>query len=203
MCGWCYGFSNVIHKIYQKFNETFDFEIISGGMIIGEREGPIGEIADYIIKAIPDLEKRTGVLMGEFYKAKIKNRSLYCSSYKPSKALEVCKNLKPEKAFEFKLLMQEKHFKDGDDLTSDNIYIEIARKCSINTNQFISLLNSDTFKTKAVSNFQKTRDWGVSSFPTLLIEHNGQLYSLAQGYVDYEPLEELFNQIEESIKKGE
>ena len=32
-CGWCYGFSPVIKALYEKYNDQFEFETISGGMI--------------------------------------------------------------------------------------------------------------------------------------------------------------------------
>ncbi len=42
------GFSPVIKKIYEEYREKIDFNILSGGMVIGEREGLIGDFADYI-----------------------------------------------------------------------------------------------------------------------------------------------------------
>lgn len=33
-CGWCYGFSRVIKKIYEEYKDQLDFEVLSGGMIL-------------------------------------------------------------------------------------------------------------------------------------------------------------------------
>ncbi|MBZ9686939.1 hypothetical protein G9F72_011440 [Clostridium estertheticum] len=38
MCGWCYGFSDVITKIHEKHKDKYDFEIIPGGMWMGDME---------------------------------------------------------------------------------------------------------------------------------------------------------------------
>ncbi len=48
LCGWCYGFSPVISKIHKEYKDSLEFEVISGGMILGDRIGPIGEVASYI-----------------------------------------------------------------------------------------------------------------------------------------------------------
>ena len=65
LCGWCYGFSPVIKQVFEKYQAQFDFEVISGGMILGERQGPIGEVAAYIKGAYKTVEDTTGVKFGE------------------------------------------------------------------------------------------------------------------------------------------
>ena len=37
MCGWCYGFSDVITKIQEKYKEVYDFSILPGGMWVGDK----------------------------------------------------------------------------------------------------------------------------------------------------------------------
>lgn len=49
LCGWCYGFSPIIKQFYKKHKNHFDsIQVVSGGMIRGERIGAIGEVAPYI-----------------------------------------------------------------------------------------------------------------------------------------------------------
>ncbi|MFW5762224.1 MAG: DsbA family protein, partial [Cyclobacteriaceae bacterium] len=65
LCGWCYGFSPVMEKIHQQYQQDFQFEVISGGMITGERIGPVGEVAPYIKQAYKLVENTTGVKFGD------------------------------------------------------------------------------------------------------------------------------------------
>jgi hypothetical protein len=61
LCGWCYGFSPVMQQLQEKYAGKLEFEVLSGGMIMGLRAGPIGEVAAYIEKAYPDVESETCV----------------------------------------------------------------------------------------------------------------------------------------------
>jgi putative protein-disulfide isomerase len=48
LCGWCYGFSPVMQKTAEVYQDQFEFQVVSGGMISGSRIGPIGTVAPYI-----------------------------------------------------------------------------------------------------------------------------------------------------------
>jgi len=64
-CGWCYGFSPVIKKIYQNYQGLIDFEVISGGLFIGDRTGLINDVAPHIkAGAYKQVEAMTGVKFG-------------------------------------------------------------------------------------------------------------------------------------------
>src|SRR6476469_261652 len=92
LCGWCYGFSPVIKKVFEVYKDEADFEVISGGMVIGEREGfPDEQTSKYILGAIPRVEEMTGVKFSDGYKQKLADRTMYQSSLKPSVALAVYK----------------------------------------------------------------------------------------------------------------
>lgn len=45
LCGWCYGFSPVLHQFQEKYKGDVTIEVISGGMITGKKIGPIGKVA--------------------------------------------------------------------------------------------------------------------------------------------------------------
>ena len=45
LCGWCYGFSPVMVKLNDNYKENVKFVVISGGMVVGDRIGPLGEKA--------------------------------------------------------------------------------------------------------------------------------------------------------------
>ena len=64
-CGWCYGFSPVIRRIFEEYRQSIDFEVLSGGMILPETPQPIGVMAGYIRTAYKTVEERTGIRFGE------------------------------------------------------------------------------------------------------------------------------------------
>jgi putative protein-disulfide isomerase len=60
-CGWCYGFSKVIKKIYSEYKNKLEFEVLSGGMILPEEPVAIGATAKYIEGAYKRVEEITGI----------------------------------------------------------------------------------------------------------------------------------------------
>ena len=68
-CGWCYGFSPVMKKIAEEYKSQLEFEVLSGGMIIGEQVKHISKIASYIQSAYKRVEELTGIKFGEDFMA--------------------------------------------------------------------------------------------------------------------------------------
>ncbi|MEY4661231.1 MAG: hypothetical protein RLZZ42_1183, partial [Bacteroidota bacterium] len=75
-CGWCYGFSPVIKNLWQRYNQAFDFETLSGGMIPENATRHISAIAPYIRDAYKTVEETTGVKFGEDFLWHIRNPDL-------------------------------------------------------------------------------------------------------------------------------
>lgn len=48
LCGWCYGYTVVMESIYSKYRGKVDFNVVRGGLALGEREGFKNDVALYI-----------------------------------------------------------------------------------------------------------------------------------------------------------
>lgn len=195
MCGWCYGFSGVIKKAEIQFKDSIDFEIKSGGMVVGEREGPIGDFADYILSAYGRVESYSGVKFGNAYIEQLKDKSLYTSSVLPSIALEVVKGIDSSKAILFASEMQKQHFYFGANLSDTASYKKILIELSISEKEFIEGLNSETYKVKAFQEFQASKELGVSGYPAVLAVIEGKYYSVANGFLPEKEFFELMEKV--------
>ncbi len=196
MCGWCFGFSEVIKKAAHEYDTTFYFDVLSGGMVVGEREGPIGDFADYILSAYPRLEKLTGVKFGQAYLNQLKTKSIYSSSVIPSIAMEVCKALDNKKAIPFASALQAAYYVEGLDLREDSVYISLAKQFDFEPEQFLQMLKSEEMKTRAFNSFKHVSTLGVNGYPAVLAIKNGKWYALANGYTDYDSLTAAFEQFQ-------
>ena len=68
LCGWCYGFSPVVSKLQETYKNKIDFEVISGGLFLGNRVGTVNDVAPYIkAGAYKSVESRTGVKFGKSF----------------------------------------------------------------------------------------------------------------------------------------
>ncbi|MFN4082128.1 MAG: DsbA family protein [Bacteroidia bacterium] len=195
MCGWCFGFSKVIEDLEKNYKSEFEFEIISGGMVIGDREGPIGDFADYILGVYKRLEETCSVSFGQPYLNQLKSKNLWSGSTKPTIAIEAFKLFEPDKAIAFAKLVQHAYFVDGKDLRDENVYVEIASNFNVNKQEYIKALNSEDMRKAANDGFQLSANFGVTSYPCVILVWKEKYYMVAKGYTPYNNLVETVNKV--------
>jgi putative protein-disulfide isomerase len=200
LCGWCYGFSPVIKQIAEEGKDSLEVEAITGGMMTGEREGPLGHFSSYILGAIPRVEEYTGVKFGEGYKKMIADSNHFSSSVKPCIAVNVAKMLKPEIGVAFASEIQQIHFAEGYDLNVDDTYKVLAERFGLNGEEFLKAMKEDKNKVLTEQEFARTQRFGVSGFPCLVAERNGQYYLVSSGFRKKEEVLEVLKNLEEEKK---
>lgn len=196
LCGWCFGFSGVINRLSAEYQNDFDFTVVSGGMMLGEREGLLApSMAQYILQTIPRLEEHTGVVFGDHYKQQVAEGCLYQSSMKPSVALSVFKSYFPFKSIAFASAMQQAQFVAGRSLEDDVTYLELVRPYNIPAAEFIAKLNGSEFRSAAEADFEFTRQLGVNGFPAVIARIGEKYYSVSSGYQPFEQLSAVFERL--------
>jgi putative protein-disulfide isomerase len=193
-CGWCYGFSPVIKKIWLEYKDRLAFEVLSGGMIITEAPVPISSTAGYIEKAYKRVEELTGIEFGKDYLWHIFNpdkSDWYPSSEKPAIALVILKEYQPENAVAFAGDLQYALHYEGRDLTDDEAYRHLIEGYGFSADDFFQKLHSEEYKEKAYYEFALCKQLQVSGYPQVLLQvSDSKFYLLAQGNTTYEELKE-------------
>ena len=188
-CGWCYGFSPVIRRIYEEYRHLLAFETLSGGMILPEEPQPIGVMAGYIQKAYKTVEERTGIRFGEDWLWHIfhpEESDWYPSSEKPAIAMCVFKDYYPDDTIVFAGDLQYALHVEGRDLTDDEAYRHLLEKYKIPATDFYAKLHDPAYKEKAYYEFALMRQLKVTGFPTVFLQvSDSKFYLLARGYTDY------------------
>jgi putative protein-disulfide isomerase len=195
LCGWCYAFGYALAEAMDRFRDQCEFHVLLGGMVIGDREGPIGTKAHYILEALPRLEQTTGVVMGEAYKKLLREGDHWSSSLLPSKAAVAFRLLMPDRAMAFLHAVQHAHFQDAMDLNDPLVYAPIAAKCGVDEELFSHLLAEDRLTALAEEDFGMVRSWGISGFPSLAAEVGTRFYGLAHGYRTANELTQLIEAV--------
>lgn len=201
-CGWCYGFSPVIKRIYEEYNDKLDFDVLSGGMILPEQPRHFGPMAKYIQSAYKRVEELTGTKFGEDFLWHVfhpDETDWFPSSEMPAIALCIFKEYQPDKAVLMAADLQYALNYEGRDLTDKEAYRHLLAKYDIPENEFYAKLKSDEYKQKAYYEFALIKQLRVTGFPTLFIQANeSKFYLLTQGYSDYETMQtRLGNVLEE------
>ncbi len=199
-CGWCYGFSKVIVQIEQEYNDRFDFDVLSGGMVLPEQPRHFAPMAKYIQGAYSQVEELTGVKFGEDFLWHVfhpEETDWHPSSEMPAIALCIFKEYHPDKAVQIAGDLQYALNYEGRDLTDKEAYRHLLPKYSIPEEEFYTKLKSEAYKEKAYHEFALVKGLKITGFPCVLLQAGEtKFYLLAQGYTDYETLKARMNKIE-------
>ena len=191
-CGWCYGFSEVMKKIYSEYKNKLEFEVLSGGMILPEDPVSIGATAKYIESAYQRVEEVTGVKFGEDYLWHIKHpdqSDWFPDSEKPAIALCIFKDYFPDQQVSFAADLQYALHFEGRDLTDDEAYRLLLNKYNIPAEEFFEKMDDEEYKEQAYYEFELCRQLEVTGFPAVFIQlSETKFHMIAKGYTDYETL---------------
>ncbi|HVS94952.1 MAG TPA: DsbA family protein [Puia sp.] len=202
-CGWCYGFSPVMRKVFEEYRTVLAFEVLSGGMILPETPQPIGVMAGYIRQAYKVVEESTGIRFGADWLWHIfhpDESDWFPSSEKPAIALCVFKDYFPDEAVLFAGDMQYALHEEGRDLTDDEAYRHLLERYGIPASEFYGKLHDPAYKEKAYGEFALVRHLQVTGFPTAFLQVSGsKLYQVARGYTDHATLK---NNIDRALRES-
>lgn len=186
LCGWCYGFSPVMQQLYEEHNDDYAFEVIAGGMITGERIGPIGEVAPYIKEAYKEVEHRTGVKFGKaFLENVLEEGNTVFTSIPPSIALALFKRERPEEAVLFATRVQKAIYYEGMPPGDWSAYGPLVEEFGLDGAAFVASMQSEEGAVLAEADFQRAQAFGVSGFPTVIVQQGDEYFLIARGYTDF------------------
>ena len=197
MCGWCYSFSDVITKIQEKYKDTYDFDILPGGMWTGDNVKTMNSrLGDYIKSHNERIEELTGKHFGEgFNKNILGSTDIVLDSLPGAKALVLIQRLKKDVAFNFLKKMQEAFFVEGKDMNRLEVYTEIAETFDIPRDKFEKEFLSDALTQETFEYFNKANSMDVASFPTVVAVKDNKKIIISQGYSSFEDLDREISSI--------
>lgn len=185
LCGWCFGFSPTVRQLYDATRRRARWEVLSGGMVLGDRVGPIGRLADFLRHALPRVEGTTGVHFGEAFTTEVLDRgTLVLSSMEPSRALQAVKALDPERAMVFAAAVQSALYEHGRDVTSMAVLGDVAESVGI-VGFELEYLKTQTYEA-TLAEFQRVSEWRVTGFPTLLGVEGPDVRVFSRGWAPFE-----------------
>jgi putative protein-disulfide isomerase len=187
LCGWCFGFSPVMQKVADAYPDV-PIEVISGGLMLGDRVGPIGEVAPYVKTAYKDVENRTGVQFGEaFIKGGLADGTLRLNSLPPAIAMVIFKEQFPQKAIQFAHALHHIIYVNGHSSEDYLSMSKYAADLGFDKELFLERLHVESYEDLAKQDFMHAQQLQATGFPQLIAQaSDGQLYLVARGYTSLE-----------------
>ena len=194
-CGWCYGFDKIFTKFYENHSYV-EIEIISGGLFFGDNSKKIKEYG-YFQEGNKKISEMYDVEFGEEYSKVLEEGEMILNSVHPAIAMDVVKEFIPNsKLLNFAYDIQCKFFIEGKSLSEVKTYVELYDKYEIDSSDFalkltIAFKNSNPIH----PDFIKTLDLGIETYPTAVLEKDGEFYDLRGYATEPEDIEIHYNLI--------
>jgi putative protein-disulfide isomerase len=202
-CGWCYGFSPVIKRIWEEYQHEFDFQVLSGGMIRPESPRHIRIIAPYIQTGYKQVEERTGVTFGQDFLWHIFNpeeSDWYPDSLKPAIAMAIFREYLPLLQVPFACDLQYALNYEGRDLCDDEAYRHLLDKYQIPALEFYERIKDERYRDLALYDFSLVQQLRVTGFPTMFLQvSDNKLYQVSRGWLDYESVRSTIESIKHEV----
>lgn len=192
LCGWSYGFSPVVDQLHAATRRRADWDVVSGGMVLGERRVPIGRVHDFLREFLPRVESTTGVRFGEGFNTRIlEPGTAVLSSMEPSRALQTVKALAPDRSFAFARRLQKALYDEGRDVTDYGTLVDLADEFEV-VHFAVEYLKTETHDA-TLAEFRQVSEWGVHGFPTLLGFDDEGVKVFSRGWQPFERLIDPIN----------
>ena len=182
LCGWCYAFGHELDTVRAQLADSIDVQLVLGGMVTGDREGPMGDMADHILSAIPRLESYTGVRIGEPYKDQLRLGTRWSSSVPPCLAIAAFRALAPDRTVAFAHEVQHAYFRDGLDLGDRSLYPTLAARHGVDGAQLTAALADPAAKLAFEADIRRSGELGVQGFPAVFVVVKGSPRPVSSGY---------------------
>lgn len=201
LCGWCYGFSPVMLDFYEQHKDSFEFTVLSGGMVLGEREGPIGQVASFIKDAHKNVEELSGVTFGKaFIEGTLEKGTAHFSSMMPSLALAALKDLAPGQSIAQASAIQKMIYLHGLPPAVIDSYKDVAAAFNVPFEDLKKSMESDKIKERTEQEFKVVQNWGITGFPAVVLIQGEKGFMLSRGFTTIDQINETLSKVIEEIK---
>lgn len=194
MCSWCWGFAPVIDAIRAEYGDRLEVDLILGGLRPGTTEPMDEKMKAFVLHHWEEVHKMTG----QAFRMDFDLPEDFCYDTEPSaRATVVVRQLQPEAAFAYLKAAQEAFYGENKDVTSTEVLADLAEAQGVDRAAFLERFEAPETKLKTWADFQRARGYGVTGFPSIILEDDRGAVLLTFGY---QPLEILAPRIEEWLQ---
>jgi len=105
------------------------------------------------------------------------------------RAVSIVKQMDSSKALDFYRNVQYGFYVDNNDPNELVFYESICNKLNIDFNKFSESFNSEIGKILVNIDFQKTQEFGISGFPTIVLQIDDKLENIVRGYATFDAIQ--------------
>lgn len=194
MCSWCWGFSPVIERLKAHYTPQVNVALVLGGLRPFTREPLAESVRQEILHHWQQVHSMTGQSFS--FDGAMPPGFVY-DTEPPSRAVVAAAELNGEITFDYFKALQQAFYVAQRDITQESVLLEVLRSFVGDESMqqhFLKILNSESCRQKTQAHFQKSRQFGVRGFPTLILQKASaqdpkQYHLITRGYRPYEALQ--------------
>lgn len=180
MCSWCYGFSPEITAVKERFKDELDFKLLNGGLRPYTKEPMDAEMKKFLRQHWKEVTKASGQPFG--YNILADSSRFVYNTEPAARAVATVRKLKPGSEFEFFKKAQNSFYVKNRNTSDINTYLELLPEFNIDKESFKENFNSEQMKQAVAGEFKQAELLGVTGFPAVLLNKDGQYIMITNGY---------------------
>ncbi len=185
MCSWCWGFAPVMDRIRANFGESLDIQLIVGGLRPGTKEALTREWRDLVLHHWHEVNKMTG----QPFNFEFAMPEGWRYDTEPAdRAVVAVRQLDAGAAIDFLEAVQGAFYAENRDVTDGAVLADIADDVGVPRYEFLQKFDDDQTKWSTQSDFARARSFGISGFPSIILEDAREPILLTFGYQTYDVL---------------
>jgi putative protein-disulfide isomerase len=185
MCSWCYGFGPELLTLLKGLPEM-PIDIVVGGLRANNTEVMDEKLKSTLLTHWKQVEEATGLPFS--YDALSKENFIY-NTEPACRAVVTAKRVAPQAVLHVFFSIQNAFYAQGLDVTQGEVLAKISAEAAttagvpLTAEEFLAAWNDEVSIAETNAEFEQTRTWQVSGFPTLVLERNGQLDLISSGFM--------------------
>jgi len=197
MCSWCYGFGPELRAL-QEGLPGMQINIVVGGLRAYNTKPMDEELKATLLSHWQHVAEKTGL---PFSHDALSREDFLYDTEPACRAVVTARTLAPASALAVFDAIQHAFYVEGRDVTQADVLAAVASTalnaagCAVDTASFLANWNSAAMRDATHQDFVQARHWGISGFPTLVLERDGQLDLVTSGYVSVPVLVDLLQQL--------
>lgn len=196
MCSWCWGISPALNQLERAATANgIPYRIVVGGLRPDDSEEWTERFRGFLQHHWEEVTARSGQPFGyELFK-----RDHFQYNTEPScRAVVTARRMDPALESRFFELTQHHFYVKNDDPGAVEFYRPICAALGLDFARFSELFESDAIKKATLADFQTSRQWGVTGYPTVIFRKGAKLYAVARGYAEFE---QMWGAVEELVQE--
>lgn len=189
MCSWCWGFSPVIRQLTALAEGRAGFRIVMGGLRSDSQ--PMSEERR---RAIAGHWVKVEAVTGQPFKYGLLESATFVYDTEPAcRAVVTVRSIEGDLAA-LKMFdrLQSAFYADNVDITEAENAAAIAAAAGVDSIEFSRLFASPELAVRTRTDFVRSRDMGISGFPSVIVRENGRAALLTRGYQPFADIGEAF-----------